>query len=77
MTTTPPTTEIPVARPIVKEPAPVVREESTPIYDALREELGHDPLNRQHSSYDEYYTASQLYAEAKAGLEKLCTLTVR
>lgn len=72
----PPTTEITVQRPLVKDPEPVVTHESTPIYDALAEELGHCPLDRQHPSHDEYYAASQLYAEAKASLEKLCTVTV-
>lgn len=50
---------------------------NTSIFDELVEKLGHDPLDRMHSSYDELRLATQYYAEAKAKLEKLSTVSLQ
>lgn len=55
---------------VVSDPPTVDRDES-PLFTELVAELGHDPLDRTHSSYDDLHVASQMHAEAMEHLRKL------
>lgn len=57
----PPTVELEVIKPL----------DDSPIFTELVTELGHDPLDRNDSSYDDLHVASQMHAEAMEHLRKL------
>lgn len=61
----PPTVEIDAIKP----------QNDSPLFTELVAELGHDPLDRMHSSYDDFHLASEIHAEAMEHLRKLVTDT--